>query len=96
MHARKEGSDLRVARPEERSERRIAAPQHEWDIMQGMILKYREGDIPVARAYLTDHAKNDQAKIIDLLRVWTKEMDDETLAQGRRNDALWIKTVSIL
>jgi hypothetical protein len=75
----RKGSDLRLAKPEERNERRLATPQHEWDILQGMILKYREGDIPVARAYLTEHAQNDQAKIIDLLRVWTKEMDDETL-----------------
>jgi hypothetical protein len=72
-------SDLRLAKPEERNERRLAAPQHEWDVMQGLILKYREGDIPVARAYLMEHAENDQSKIIDLLRVWTKEMDDETL-----------------
>ncbi len=73
------GSDLRLAKPEERNERRLAAPQHEWDVMQGMILKYREGDIPVARAYLTEHAENEQSKIIDLLRVWTTEMDHETL-----------------
>lgn len=75
----RKGSDLRLAKPEERNARRMAAPQHEWDVMQGMILKYREGDIPVARAYLTEHAENDQSKIIDLLRVWTTEMDDETL-----------------
>jgi putative DNA methylase len=75
----RKGSDLRLAKPEERNERRLAAPQHEWDVMQGMILKYREGDIPVARAYLTEHAENDQSKIIDLLRVWTTEMDDEAL-----------------
>jgi putative DNA methylase len=73
------GSDLRLAKPEERNERRLSTPQHEWDVMQGMILKYREGDIPVARAYLTEHAGNDQSKIIDLLRVWTKEMDEESL-----------------
>jgi putative DNA methylase len=73
------GSDLRLAKPEERNDRRLVTPQHEWDVMQGMILKYREGDIPVARAYLVEHAENDQSKIIDLLRVWTKEMDDETL-----------------
>jgi putative DNA methylase len=73
------GSDLRLAKPEERNDRRLVAPQHEWDVMQGMILKYREGDIPVARAYLIEHAENDQSKIIDLLRVWTTEMDDETL-----------------
>jgi putative DNA methylase len=75
----RKGSNLRLAKPEERNERRLASPQHEWDVMQGLILKYREGDIPVARAYLTEHAENDQSKIIDLLRVWTKEMDEESL-----------------
>jgi putative DNA methylase len=75
----RKGSDLRLARPEERNERRLAAPQHEWDVMQGMIMRYREGDIPVARAYLNEHAENYQSKIIDLLRVWTTEMDDESL-----------------
>ena len=75
----RKGSDLRLAKPEERNERRLDAPQHEWDVMQGMILKYREGDIPVTRAYLAEHAESDQSKIIDLLRVWTTEMDDESL-----------------
>ena len=63
------------------NERRLASPQHEWDVLQGMLLKYREGDIPVARAYLAEHAEGEQSKIIDLLRVWTKEMDDESLRQ---------------
>jgi hypothetical protein len=77
----RKGSNLRLAKPEERNERRLASPQHEWDVMQGLILKYREGDIPVARAYLAQHAEGEHSKIIDLLRVWTKEMDDETLRQ---------------
>lgn len=77
----RKGSNLRLAKPEERNERRLASPQHEWDVLQGMLLKYREGDIPVARAYLTEHAEGEQSKIIDLLRVWTKEMDDESLRQ---------------
>ena len=77
----RKGSNLRLAKPEERNERRLASPQHEWDVLQGMLLKYREGDIPVARAYLAEHAEGEQSKIIDLLRVWTKEMDDESLRQ---------------
>jgi putative DNA methylase len=77
----RKGSNLRLAKPEERNERRLASPQHEWDVLQGMLLKYREGDIPVARAYLAQHAEGEHSKIIDLLRVWTKEMDDETLRQ---------------
>lgn len=77
----RKGSNLRLAKPEERNERRLASPQHEWDVLQGMLLKYREGDIPVARAYLAEHADGEQSKIIDLLRVWTKEMDDESLRQ---------------
>lgn len=73
------GSNLRLALPDERNARRIASPQHEWDVLQGMILKYREGDVPVARAYLTEHADGEQTKILDLLRVWMNEMDDEDL-----------------
>lgn len=73
------GSNLRLATPDERNARRMASPQHEWDVLQGMILKYREGDVPVARAYLTEHADGEQTKILDLLRVWMNEMDDEDL-----------------
>jgi|CXWL01.1.fsa_nt_gi adenine-specific DNA methylase len=75
----RKGSNLRLALPEERNPKRLASPQHEWDILQGMILKYREGDVPVARAYLNEHAEGSQGKIIDLLRVWANEADDEKL-----------------
>jgi len=70
-------SNLRLAKPDERNAKRMSAPQHEWDILQGMIVKYREGDVPVARAYLNEHADGEQSKILDLLRVWTNEADDE-------------------
>ncbi|MEQ9617195.1 MAG: DUF1156 domain-containing protein [Phycisphaerales bacterium] len=75
----RKGSNLRLALPEERNARRLATPQHEWDVLQGMILKYREGDVPVARAYLTEHADGEQTKILDLLRVWMNEADDQEL-----------------
>lgn len=73
----RKNSNLRLAKPDERNAKRMAAPQHEWDILQGMIVKYREGDVPVARAYLNEHAEGEQSKILDLLRVWTNEADDE-------------------
>ena len=57
----------------------MANPQHEWDVLQGMILKYREGDVPVARAYLNEHAEGSQTTILDLLRVWTNEAHNEDL-----------------
>ena len=77
----RKNSNLRLARPEERTARRIAQPQHEWDVLQGLILRYREGDVPVARAYLNEHADAEQGKILDLLRVWTNEADDEKLRE---------------
>ncbi len=75
----RKNSNLRLARPEERNPKRLANPQHEWDVLQGLILRYREGDVPVARAYLNEHADGSQTKILDLLRVWMNEADDEDL-----------------
>ena len=50
-------------------QKRINAPQSEWDIMQGLIMAYREGDIPVARAYLQKHAEGKEDKVTGVLRV---------------------------
>jgi len=73
------GSKLRLALPEERNTRRLDNPQTEWDILHGLILAFREGDVPVARAYLAQHAEGREQVILDLLSVWTAEMTDETL-----------------
>lgn len=73
------GSDLRLARPEERSERRLAQPQTEWDVLHGTIRDYREGDVPVARAYLDRHTQDEGRTVLDLLEVWTTEAADEEL-----------------
>ncbi|MBC7343792.1 MAG: hypothetical protein H5U02_15335, partial [Clostridia bacterium] len=73
------GSKLRLARPEERNQRRMERPQTEWDILQGLILAYREGDVPVARAYLGQHAEGREQVILDLLSVWAGEMADDRL-----------------
>jgi len=75
----RKNSKLRLALPEERSAKRLATPQHEWDVLQGLILRYREGDVPVARAYLKEHAELETAKVLDLLRVWTNEAGDADL-----------------
>ncbi|HCS89255.1 MAG TPA: hypothetical protein DIW77_04100, partial [Chromatiaceae bacterium] len=67
------GSKLRLALPEERQPARLANPQTDWDRLHGLIMAYREGDIPVARAYLQEHAAEHSDRIIDLLEVWAAE-----------------------
>jgi adenine-specific DNA methylase len=75
----RKGSKLRLARPEERNEKRIENPQTEWDVLQGIIMAYREGDIPVARGYLNRHIESNGETIKDLLRVWAQQLSDESL-----------------
>ena len=77
----RKGSRLRVARPEERHTHRLAHPQTEWDVLHGLMMAYRHGDIPVARAYLQQHANGRQQVILDLLHVWAAGTSDETLRQ---------------
>jgi adenine-specific DNA methylase len=71
----RKGSKLRLARPEERNARRLERPQTDWDILHGVILAYRRGDTPVARAYLEQHAPQHVRRMLDLLGVWATEMD---------------------
>ena len=80
-----------LALPEERHPRRVAQPQTDWDILHGLILAFRRGDIPVARAYLDEHAPQHLSRILDLLDVWAAEMahpdlkrEAETLRFGLR------------
>jgi adenine-specific DNA methylase len=75
----RKGSKLRLARPEERNTRRLERPQTDWDILHGVILAYRRGDAPVARAYLEQHAPQHARRMLDLLGVWATEMDDPDL-----------------
>ena len=75
----RQGSRLRLARPEERNARRLEHPQTAWDILHGIIQAYRRGDIPVARAYLDRHAAQHTRKMLDLLDVWAARMDDPDL-----------------
>jgi adenine-specific DNA methylase len=77
----RKGSRLRLALPEERSVKRLEAPQTEWDILQGLIMAFRDGDVPVARSYLERHAEGKQQVILDLLSVWAAKATDEKLRQ---------------
>lgn len=73
----KKGSKLRLVLPEERNARRLSNPQQEWDVVQGMIMAYREGDIPVARDYLQKHASGNENRIMDILKVWADNCGKE-------------------
>ena len=68
-----------MVKPEERHPKRIEDPQTEWDILHGVLLAYREGDVPVARAYLERHAGGTIRVIMDLLAVWAAEIADKDL-----------------
>lgn len=73
------GSNLRLARPEERSTNRLSKPLTVWDVLQGLIVSYREGDVPVARAYLDAHAQGTGGLVLDMLRVWMAKAADEKI-----------------
>lgn len=78
------GSKLRLVLPEERNKRRLENPQTEWDVLHGLILAFREGDVPVARAYLTERAAGREKVILDMLAVWEAEVSEERLRQEAR------------
>jgi len=75
----RKGSKLRLARPEERIARRLKKPLTMWDVLHGLIISYREGDIPVARAYLDANAPGAGGVIIDILRVWASKASDDKI-----------------
>ncbi|MDD2605817.1 MAG: hypothetical protein PHF66_13505 [Desulfobacteraceae bacterium] len=75
----RKGSKLRLARPGERHQRRLEHPQTEWDILHGVIMAYRQGDVPVARGYLKRHTEGNEDFFKALLQVWAAEMPDEKL-----------------
>jgi putative DNA methylase len=77
----RQGAKIRLSLPEQRHASRLDAPQSEWDVLHGVIRGYRRGDIPVARAYLNEHAAGREQVIIDLLAVWAAEITDERLCK---------------
>ncbi|WP_293701611.1 DUF1156 domain-containing protein [Thiolapillus sp.] len=79
----KKGSKLRLTRPEERNLKRLNNPQSDWDVLHGLLIKYREGDVPVARTYLEAHREGNDSTVLDLLTVWGEEAE----TAGVRNEA---------
>jgi adenine-specific DNA methylase len=73
------GSKLRLALPDERDQRRLSTPQTDWDRLQGLILEFRRGDAPVARAYLGRAGGDREGRILDLVEVWAAELADPEL-----------------
>jgi len=84
----RKGSKLRLALPAERSAKRLEKPQSLWDVMQGALVKYAQGDIPVARAYLETHAKENFERVIDLLEVWVTGVRQQGVEEGGRRLAV--------
>lgn len=80
----RKGSKLRLARPEERNVDRLKKPVTMWDVLHGLIVSYREGDIPVARAYLDVNAPGAGGMIIDMLRVWASKASDDKIRREAR------------
>jgi len=80
----RKGSKLRLARPEERNVDRLKKPVTMWDVLHGLIVSYREGDIPVARAYLDANAPGAGGMIIDMLRVWASKASDDKIRREAR------------
>ncbi|MCP5114159.1 MAG: DUF1156 domain-containing protein, partial [bacterium] len=72
----RKGSKLRLVLPEERQPARLENPQTDWDRLHGLIMAYREGDVPVARAYLQKQAAEHSDRVLDLLNVWAAEARD--------------------
>ena len=74
------GSKLRLALPGERQ----PAPARPARRPTGTgstacCMAYRDGDVPVARAYLDQHAVGRRDQVLDLVAVWIEEADDEAL-----------------
>lgn len=82
----KKGSRLRLLKPSERLEQRLANPQTLWDTLCGLIVNYRAGGVVAARNYLTANNQRESVALRGLLKVWAKECRDDAL----RREALLI------
>ena len=69
---------LSIVMPENRERGRVIEnPQSEWDMLQGVILSFREGEIPVAKSYLERHCAGMENTVLALLDVWKNYAPDE-------------------
>lgn len=67
------GNKLRLLKPEERSDVRLENPQTLWDVLNGVIVTYRDGGIVAARNFLAEHGRTENPALRGLLKVWAKE-----------------------
>ena len=87
----KKGGKLKLVLPEERIAKRLESPQNQWDMMQGVIMAFRKGDIPVARAYLNKHAGGNEDKVIGVLKVWADGCGSDELQREAQNILFGLK-----
>ncbi|MBK1887786.1 DUF1156 domain-containing protein [Marinobacter sp. DY40_1A1] len=73
------GNKLRLLKPEERTDVRLENPQTLWDVLNGLIVTYRDGGIVAARNFLAEHGKTENPALRGLLKVWAKECRDDAL-----------------
>ena len=60
-------------------------------MMQGVIMAFRKGDIPVARAYLNKHAGGNEDKVIGVLKVWADGCGSDELQREAQNILFGLK-----
>ncbi len=62
---------MSILLPEQRHEDRLLErPQSEWDLLQGVLLSYRRGDVPQALSYLDRHCAAKRRVVLALLELW--------------------------
>jgi putative DNA methylase len=62
----------------------VIALEITWDILQGLIVAFRKGDVPVALGYVGRHGEGKEDLVKDLLEAWTAEMHNEDLRKEGR------------
>ena len=75
-------NQLSIVMPEDRQESRVlTSPKTEWDCLQGLLLSYRRGDVPLALSYLDRHCSLNRSVILALLEVWKRHAPSQELAK---------------
>ncbi len=75
------GSKLRLAKPEERSARRMESPQTEWDLLHGLIRAFRGGGEVAARGFADRNSQEKRSSLLAMLRIWAAEVAEEELTR---------------
>jgi len=79
------GSRVRLVMPEERNRGRVLEdPKTQWDWLHGVLLSYRDRDIPGVRAFLEFAPARRMEVVTDILSVWASQVGDEGLVKEAR------------